>query len=115
MSQMARLVVKDNDKTEEDEDDDCSFTFEGISGHKQQDDRERKFRNGKTGILSSSQRLHGSWNDSQVSFSVDLEQVIDIPHLSSPEKKRCFYSGDEICEFRVEYEYELEGLLPAET
>jgi hypothetical protein len=59
---------------------------------------------------------HMSFNDSQVSFSSRLTEIIEIvPPLSPNSKGRCFYSGEELSEFRVEYEFELEGLLPAIT
>jgi hypothetical protein len=56
---------------------------------------------------------HMSFNDSQVSFSSRLTEIIEIvPPLSPKSKGKCFYSGEELSEFRVEYEFELEGLLP---
>jgi len=59
------------------------------------------------------QRNQQSFHDSTVSFSSHLTEVIDVvPNLSPKSKGKYFYSYDELSEFRVEYEFELEGLLP---
>ena len=56
-----------------------------------------------------------SFHDSTVSFSTHLTEVIDVvPNLSPTSKKKYFYSDDELSEFRLEYEFELEGLLPSQ-
>lgn len=67
-------------------------------------------------------RLHHSLGDlggsnssrmsMNVSFSNRLEIVHTIPNYNKDVKARCFYSGSELNDFRLEYEFEREGLFP---
>ena len=119
----------DNDDDDDDDDDEQSLLFldddnddpsgEGLL----QSDSDESIENEREPPISSSskkvrrskqqqQQQQQSLHDSQVSFSSHLTEVIDIPNLSPDAKERCFYSGDELYEFRTEYEFELEGLLP---
>jgi hypothetical protein len=64
---------------------------------------------------SSSGSLMGSISSRMcmnVSFSDHLEIVHTIPTYHNDMKARCFYSGAELDDFRVEYEFEREGLFP---
>ena len=75
-----------------------------ITHAKQQQQKQPKF-----------QQVQQSFNESTVSFSSYLTEVIDVvPNLSPTSKKKYFYSDDELSEFRLEYEFELEGLLPSQ-
>lgn len=69
----------------------------------------RSLRELSSGSLLESSSSSGSLN---VSFSKPLEEVHIIPKYNDDSKAQCFYSGTELDDLRLDWEFEQEGLFP---